>query len=110
MKKTVYMKNISENGWWEDAYPSSYPTESAPGHKLQKTSKESGTFQSLVTINFVFFYYKAKSKGRAMAQCPPKYAPACEAARCGWSRSKLSLLQTHSSIALCVCILLLPKM
>ena len=35
---------------------SSYPTVSAPGHKLQKTSKESGIIQSLGTINFVNFH------------------------------------------------------
>ena len=23
--KIVYIKSIFENGWWEDAYPSSYP-------------------------------------------------------------------------------------
>ena len=40
----------------EDAYRSSYPPGSAPGHKLQKPSKESGIFQSLGTINFVLFY------------------------------------------------------
>ena len=51
-EKIVYIINIFENGWWEDAYPSSYPS----GHKLQKTSKESGMFQSLGTISFAFFY------------------------------------------------------
>ena len=36
---------------------SSHPSpESVPGHKLQKSSKESGIFQSLGTINFVLFY------------------------------------------------------
>ena len=54
--KIVYIKNVFENGCWEDAYPSSYPPESAPGHKLQKPSKESGIFQSLGTINFVLSY------------------------------------------------------
>ena len=29
---------------------------SAPGHKLQKPSKESGLFQSLDTISFGLFY------------------------------------------------------
>ena len=36
--KIVHIKNIFENGWWEDAYPSCYPG-STPGHKLQKPSK-----------------------------------------------------------------------
>ena len=54
--KIVYIKNIVENGWWEDAYPPSYPHGSAPGHKVQKPSKESSIFQSLGTISFVLFY------------------------------------------------------
>ena len=53
--KIVYIKNIFQNGWWEEAYLSSYPPGSAPGHKLQKPSKESGIFQSLGTINFVLY-------------------------------------------------------
>ena len=50
-------------------------TGSAPGHKLQKPSKESGIFQSLGTISFVLFYLKAESKGGGMALYPLKYAP-----------------------------------
>ena len=43
---------------------------SAPGHKLQKPSIESGMFQSLGTISFVLFYQKTESKrGR---QYPPQ--------------------------------------
>ena len=45
--KIVCIKNVFENGWWEDAYPSSYPSGFALGHKLQKPSKESAIFQSL---------------------------------------------------------------
>ena len=52
-RKIVYIKNTFENGWWEDAYTSSYPSGFAPGHKLQKPSKESGIFQSLGTISIV---------------------------------------------------------
>ena len=59
----VYIKHIFENGWWEDACSLSYPPGFAPGHKLQKPSKESGTFQSLGTISLVRFYKKAESKG-----------------------------------------------
>ena len=36
--------------------PLNYPLASAPGHKLQKPSKESGIFQSLINFNFVLFY------------------------------------------------------
>ena len=52
----VYIKNIVENNWWEDAYPSSYHSRFAPGYKLQKPSIESGIFQSLGTISFVLFH------------------------------------------------------
>ena len=40
--------------WLVEGY--AYPPGFAPGHKLQKLSKESSTFQSLGTINFVIFY------------------------------------------------------
>ena len=30
----IRIKNIFENGWWEDAYPSSYLPVFAPDHKL----------------------------------------------------------------------------
>ena len=54
-RKIVYITNFFENGWWKDAYPSSYHPGSAPGHKLQKPSKECG-LQSLGTISFVLLY------------------------------------------------------
>ena len=43
-RKIVYIKSVFENCWWEDAFPSSYPSVSAPGHKLQKPPKKSGIF------------------------------------------------------------------
>ena len=48
----------------------------APGHKLQKPSKESGLFQSLGTINFVLFLLKGgvKRGGGQGTMPPPKYA------------------------------------
>ena len=63
-EKIVYIKNIFQYDWWEEAYPSSYPPRSAPGHKLQKPSKESGIFQPHGTINFVNFLLKDKSRGK----------------------------------------------
>ena len=71
-----YIKNIFQNDWWEEAYPSSYPPpfRSAPGPKLQTLSKESGIFQSHGTINFVVFLLKDKVKRRGpgvTAQRPP---------------------------------------
>ena len=61
--KIVCIKNIFENGWWEDACPSSYLSGFAPNHKLQKPSKESGIFQSLGTISIILFTKKLSQKG-----------------------------------------------
>ena len=68
-----HIKNIFENGWWEDAYPSSYPRGSVLGHKLQKPY----IFQSLGPLILFFFTKRRRQNGGAMAQWPPpKYAPA----------------------------------
>ena len=48
----VYIKNIFENDWLEDAYFSSYPPGSAPGHKQQMPY----IFLSFGTISFVLFF------------------------------------------------------
>ena len=61
--KIVYIVSIFENGWYEDAYSSSYPPVSTPSHKLQKLSKKSGISQSFGTINFVFFTKWQSKKG-----------------------------------------------
>ena len=45
------------------------PPGSAPGHELQRPSKESGIFQSRGTINFVFFTERRSRKG-GIAQSP----------------------------------------
>ena len=67
-----------ENGWWEDAYSSSYPSEFAPGHKLQRPSKESGIFQTLAPLVLFLFAKRQSQKGggRAWHNSPAtKYAP-----------------------------------
>ena len=48
--------------------PHPTPPVSAPGHNLQKQSKESGIFQSLGTINFVLFTKKQNQRRGGMAQ------------------------------------------
>ena len=59
--------------------PHPTPFGSAPGHKLQKPSKESGMFQSLGTISFVLFLLKARVKKRGHGtMAPSKYAPGHE--------------------------------
>ena len=77
-RRIVCIKNIFENGWWEDACFSSYPSGFTPGHKLEKPSKESGIFQSLDTISILFLFTRRPSqKGReSWHNGPaPKYAP-----------------------------------
>ena len=58
------IKSIVENGWWRMRAPHPTPPPvSAPGHKLQKPSKESGIFHSLGTINFVLFTKRQNQRG-----------------------------------------------
>ena len=68
--KIVYIKNIFEIGCWEDAYPPILLSWICPGHKLRKSSKESGIFQSLGTISF-FFLLKGRVKRRGHGTMVP---------------------------------------
>ena len=72
MKKIAYIKNV-KNSWWEDAYSLSCPPGSAPDHKLQKPSKESGVYFSHLAPLVLFFFIKKQSqkRGGGMAQCRP---------------------------------------
>ena len=67
IRKLYASKTCFENGWWEDAYRSFYPSGFAPGHKLQKPSKKSGIVQSLGTISIISVYWKAELKRRGGA-------------------------------------------
>ena len=62
-KKIVCIKNIFENGWWEDAYPSFYPSGFAPGHKLQKPSKSLAYFSHLAPLVLLLFTKRQSQKG-----------------------------------------------
>ena len=75
---TGCIKNIFENNWWEDAYPSSCPPGSASGNKLQNLKK---VWHILVTWqlapSILFFFTKRQSqKGEHSPMIPPKYDPA----------------------------------
>ena len=78
MKNCIYQKSFQKWGVG-GMYSLSLilPSGSAPGHKLEKPSKEPSVFQAFGTINFVFFYKKSKIKRGGMAQClpPHKYVP-----------------------------------
>ena len=69
-RKIVCMKNVFENGWWEDAYPLSLPSGFAPGHKLQKPPKNPAYCSHLAPLE-LFFFTKRRVKRGVMAQCPP---------------------------------------
>ena len=73
--KIVYIKSSFENGWKEDAYPSSYPPGSAPGHKvvLDKNHQNSLAYFSHLAPLILFFSTKRQiQKGeKGMAQCYP---------------------------------------
>ena len=64
MKKLYTSKAISKTAGGRRHTPHPTPSRSAPDHKLQKSSKESGIFQSHGTINFVNFLLKDKVKRR----------------------------------------------
>ena len=73
--KIVSMKNVFENGWWEDAYPSSFP----PLVICCRNHQKSLVYFSHLAPLFLFFFTKKQSQkgGRGMEQCPPpKNAPA----------------------------------
>ena len=77
MKKLYTSKTFSKTAGGRRHTPHPTLPRSAPGHTLQKPSKESGIFQSHGTINFVDFLLKDKVKRRGpgeggrMAQRPP---------------------------------------
>ena len=64
MKKLYTFKSFSKTAGGRRHTPHPTPARSAPGHKLQKPSKESGPFHSLGAINFVNFLLKDKVKRR----------------------------------------------
>ena len=60
-KKIVCITNIFENGWWEDAYPLSFPSGSTPGHKLQKPPTNLA-YRSHLAPLVLFLFTKRKSQ------------------------------------------------
>ena len=56
MEKLYTLKTLKKMAGGRMHTPHFTPPGDAPGHKLRKSSKESGIFQSLGTIDFVLFY------------------------------------------------------
>ena len=78
-KKIIFIKNIFENGWWEDAYSSFYPLDS-PWPEATKTIKRI----KHISVAWHHYYCSLLLKGRvkrgmgrgAWHNGPvPKYAP-----------------------------------
>ena len=69
--KIVYTKNIFENSWREDVYPSSYPLDPPLAISYRNHQKSLAYFSHLAPFILFFFTKRQSQKGRAMAQCPP---------------------------------------
>ena len=68
--KIVYIKNIFENGWWEDAYPTSYPLA-----MTYRNHQKSLVYFSPLAPLILFLFTKGQSqKGGGHGTMPsPKY-------------------------------------
>ena len=76
-RKIVCIKSIFENGWWEHAYPSSYPSGSAPGINYRNHQKNLAYFNHLAPLGYCCFCLLkgGVKKGGAWHNGPaPKYA------------------------------------
>ena len=76
MEKILYIKNIFENGWWEDALHIPHPTLLAVSYRNHQKSLT--YFSHLAPLALFFFTKRQIPKGGGgMAQCslPPTYAP-----------------------------------
>ena len=73
MKKLYrpYIKNVFENSWWEDAYPSFYSLDPPLAINYGNHQKSLAYFSHLARLVLFFFTKRHSQKGGAMAQCPP---------------------------------------
>ena len=53
--KIVYIKNIFQNSWWEDAYPSSYPLDPPLTISYENHRKSLAYFSILASLILFFF-------------------------------------------------------
>ena len=61
--KIVYIKNIFENGWWEEAYPSSHPLDPPLAISYKNHQKNLAYFSHLAPL-ILFFFTKDEVKMR----------------------------------------------
>ena len=57
-EKIVYIKNIFENGWWEDAYSSSYPLDPPLAISYRNHQMSLAYFSPLAPLVLFFFLLK----------------------------------------------------
>ena len=65
--KIVYIKNIFENDWWKDAYPSSYPLDPPRAIRYRDYQKSLAYYSHLAPL-VLFFFIKRQEE---VAHCPP---------------------------------------
>ena len=61
--KIVDIKNIFENGWWGDAYPSSYPLDPPLAISYRNHQKSVAYFSHLAPLVLFFFTERQSQKG-----------------------------------------------
>ena len=71
MEKIVYIKNIFENVWGKDAYPSSEPPGSVPSHKLRNYQKSQANFSHLALLILFVFTERQSQGGGGHGTMPP---------------------------------------
>ena len=72
--KIIYIKNIFKNGWWEEAYPSSYPLDPSLAISYKNHRKSLAYFSHLARLILFFFTKRQKKGGGGHNAPPPKYA------------------------------------
>ena len=59
----LYIKNIVENGWWENAYPSSYPLDPPLAISCKNHPNSLAYFSHLAPLILLFFTKRQSQKG-----------------------------------------------
>ena len=107
-----YIKNVFENGWLEDLYPSSYSLDPPLAISYRNHQNSLAYFNHLAPLNLFFFNKKQSQKGeRAWNNAPsPKYALAVKTKKkrstrpqMFYEKSKVFRLIRGRSLCFCKC-------
>ena len=74
-RKIVCIKNIIENGWWKDVYPSSYPLDSPLAVSYRNHQKNLAYFSHLAPLQLFLFTTSRVKRGAWLNGPTSKYAP-----------------------------------